>query len=131
MFNIFSKSPRYPTIREALVQAGLTAAVDPAQITVLETRGVYSGRKVNFFRAFEAAHRDVLVVSGHVEHEGAVVVDTWPAAEREIPSRTSADRAGHADDERLVFWNADAARSAEATLSAPAATWKQAQGGTP
>jgi hypothetical protein len=130
MFNIFGKSPRYPTIREALVQAGLTAAVDPAQITLLETRGVYSGRKVNFFRAFEAAHRGVLVVSGHVEREGAVVVDTWPAAERQVPSRTSADRAAHADDERLVFWDADAARSSEATLSAPAATWKQAQGGT-
>jgi hypothetical protein len=130
MFNLFGKSPRYPTIREALVQAGLTAALDAAQITLLETRGVYSGRKVNFFRAFEAAHRDVLVVSGHVEHEGAVVVDTWPAPERQVPSRTTADRAAHADDERLVFWNADRARSSEATLSAPAATWKHAQGGT-
>ena len=34
--------------------------------------------------------------------------------------------AGHADDERLVFWEADAARSSEATLSAPAATWLHA-----
>jgi hypothetical protein len=130
MFNLFTKSPPYPTIREALVQAGLAAAVDPAQITVLETRGLYSGRKVNFFSAFAAAHRDVLVVSGHVEHEGAVVVDTWPSPERAVPTRTSADRAAHPDDERLVFWNAEAARSAEATLSAPAATWKQAQAGS-
>lgn len=128
MFNIFNRAPHYPTIREALVQGGLAAAVDPARITLLETRGVFSGRKVNFFRAFEAAQRDVLLVSGHVEHDGMVVVDTWPGPQREVPQRTSADRGAHADDERLVFWDAAAARSSEASLSAPAATWKQAQG---
>jgi hypothetical protein len=130
MFGLFNRSIHYPTIREALVQGGLPAAADPAKITLVETRGVFSGRKVNFFSAFESAHRDVLLVSGHVEHEGMVVVDTWPGPQREVPARTSADRAAHADDERLVFWDADAARSSEASLSAPAATWKQAQGVT-
>jgi hypothetical protein len=130
MFNPFNRSPRYPTIREALVQSGLSAAADPARITLLETHGVFSGRKVNFFRAFDSAHKDVLLVSGHVEHEGMVVVDTWPGPERDVPSRSNADRAAHADDERLVFWDAALARSSEASLSAPAATWKQAQGVT-
>jgi hypothetical protein len=44
-----------------------------------------------------------------------------------VPDREPADRATHADDERLVFCDADAALSSEATLSAPAATWQQAR----
>jgi hypothetical protein len=49
------------------------------------------------------------------------------AHEGEVPVREPANRANHADDERLVFWDADKARSSESTLSAPAATWQQAR----
>jgi hypothetical protein len=128
MFNFFNRSQRrYPTIRQALVQAGLSAAEDPTRVTILEKHGQYSGRRVNFFRAFEPGHQDVLLGSGHVEHEGMVVVDNRPEPEGAAPAREPANRATHADDERLVFWDADAARSSEATLSAPAATWQHAR----
>jgi hypothetical protein len=129
MFKLFNRSQRrrYPTIREALVQSGLSAAADPNRITVLEKHGQYSGRRVNFFRAFEPGHQDVLLRTGHVEPEGLVVVDSRPEPEGAAPARELANRATHADDERLVFWDADNARSSEATLSAPAATWQQAR----
>jgi hypothetical protein len=128
MFNVFNRAQqRYPTIRQALVQSGLSAAGDPTSIAVLETHGQYSGRRVNFFRAFAPGRNDVLLGSGHVEHDGMVVVNGRREPEGGTPTRKPADRATHADDERLVFWNAAAARSSEATLSAPAATWAQAR----
>jgi len=128
MFNFFSRSEaRYPTIRQALVNSGLSAAGDPNSIAVLEKHGQYVGRRVNFFRAFKPGHPDQLLGSGHVEHEGMVVVDSRPAPEGAVPARELADRASHADDERLVFWDADRAKSSEATLSAPAATWQHAR----
>src|SRR3954468_7959292 len=106
MFNFFSRSQRqYPTIRQALVQAGLSAAGDPNRVAVLEKHGQYSGRRVNFFRAFEPGHQDLLLRTGHVEREGMVVVDSRPAAEGAAPARELASRATHADDERLVFWD--------------------------
>jgi hypothetical protein len=128
MFNFFNRSqPRYPTIRQALVQAGLSAAVDPSRIAILEKHGQYSGRRVNFFRAFEPGHQDVLLGSGHVEHEGLVMVDNRREPEGAAPVREPANRATHSDDERLVFWDARAAGSSEAKLSAPAATWRHAR----
>ena len=128
MFNFFNRSqPRYPTIRQALVQAGLSTATDPSRIAILEKHGQYSGRRVNFFRAFEPGHQDVLLGSGHVEQEGLVMVDRQPEREDAAPVREPANRASHADDERLVFWDAGAARSSEAKLSAPAATWQHAR----
>ena len=73
MFNFLSRSQRhYPTIRQALVQAGLSAAGDPTRVAVLEKHGQYAGRRVNFFRAFEPGHQDLLLGSGHVEREGLV-----------------------------------------------------------
>ena len=128
MFNFFNRPQlRYPTIRQALVQAGLSAAGDSARIAVLEKHGQYAGRRVNFFRAFEPGHQDLLLRSGHVEPEGNVIVDSVSAPEGAMPVRERANRADHADDEHLVFWDAAAARMSEATLSAPAATWLHAR----
>jgi len=128
MFNFFNRSQRhYPTIRQALVQAGLSAAGDPTQVAVLEKHGQYAGRRVNFFRAFEPGHQDLVLASGHVEREGLVVVNSASQPEGAVPARHPADCANHADYERLVFWDADAARSSEATLSGPAATWLHAR----
>jgi hypothetical protein len=137
VFNFFNRSQAcYPSIRQALVQAGLSAAGDPVRVAVLEKHGEYAGRRVNFFRAFEPGHEDRLLGSGHVEREGIVVVDCRPVPEGPAPARQPANRATHLDDERLVFWDAAAAGSSEATLSAPAATWRHARsssipGGTP
>ena len=124
----FNRSQRrYPTIRQALVQSGLTEAEDPTRVALFEKHGNDAGRRVNFFQAFEPAHPDLVLRSGHVEHDRAVVVDNQPAQEGAVPVREPANRATHADDERLVFWDAATARSSEATLSAPAATWQQAR----
>jgi hypothetical protein len=146
MFNFLHRSstPRYPTIRQALFQAGLLSATDPAALTVLERHGLYSGRRVNFFRAFDPtdaiagaiqvrafadldAHGELVLGSGHVEHEGMVVLTSRPEQDHAAPIRQPADRADHADDERLVFWDAEVARSSEAVLSEPAAVWLRAQ----
>jgi hypothetical protein len=128
MFNLFNRAQRrYPTIREALVQSGLSDAGDPNRVAVQEKHGQYSGRRVNFFRAFQPGHQDLLLGSGHVEREGLVVVDSRPEREGAALVRQPANRATHTDDERLVFWDGDAARLSEATLSAPAATWQQAR----
>ena len=127
MFNFFNKSQqRNPSIRQALVQSGLSAAGDPNKVAVVEKRGQYSGRGVNFFRAFEPGHEDILLGSGHVEHEGLVMVDNRQSPVGAVPAREPANRAMHADDERLVFWDAGRATLSEATLSGPAATWQQA-----
>jgi hypothetical protein len=128
MFNFFNRPQlRYPTIRQALAEAGLSAAGDSARIAVLEKHGQYAGRRVNFFRAFEPGHQDLLLRSGHVEPEGKVFVDSVSEPEGATPVRERANRADHTDDEHLVFWDADAARMAEATLSAPAKTWLHAR----
>jgi hypothetical protein len=79
MFKFFNRSQRdNAIIRQALVAAGLSAAGDPARVAVLERQGNYSGRPVNYFRAFEAGHEDLLLGSGHVEREGKVVVNSRP-----------------------------------------------------
>jgi hypothetical protein len=128
MFNFISRPQlRYPTIRQALVEAGLSAAGDSARIAVLEKHGQYAGRRVNFFRAFEPGHQDLLLRSGHVEPEGTVIVDSVSEPEGATPVRERANRADHTDDEHLVFWDADAARISEAILSAPAETWLHAR----
>jgi hypothetical protein len=123
MFKFLSRSAaRYPTIRETLAEAGVPSAADPAGLTVLERMGSYSGRRVNFFRAFDPrgaaarsvsvhgfrdldGHPDLLLGSGHVEHEGLVMLDDRAEAEHSVPDRALADRADHTDDERFVFRN--------------------------
>ena len=128
MFTFFKRSrPPHPTIRQTLVQAGVPDAGDPTRVAVLEQHGQYCGRPVNFFRAVDPARQDRLLGSGHVEHEGTVVLNSWPEAEGAAPTRAPANRADHSDDERLVFWDAALARSSETTLSAPAATWLRAR----
>jgi hypothetical protein len=128
MFKFMHRSQRrYPTIREALVQSGVSNAANPTLVSVLETHGLFSGRRVNFFRAFEPSHKDLLLGSGHVEKEGLVIVDSRLGTEGATPARALADRDAHKDDERLVFWDAEGARTSEASLSAPAATWLQAR----
>ena len=128
MFNFFNRPQlRYPTIRQALVATGLSGASDPGLVSVVEKHGQYVGRRVNFFRAFEPGHQDLLLRSGHVERDGMVMVDSRSEPEGATPLRQPANRADHSDDEHLVFWDADAARSSVAILSAPAATWLHAR----
>ena len=125
MFNFLGRSGvRYTTIREALVLSGVAEAGDFTRVALLEKQGQYAGRRVTFFRAFQPGHQELLLGSGHVEPEGRVVLNNLRAAEESTPpARERANRADHADDERLVFWDAAAARSSEATVSAPAPTW--------
>lgn len=129
MFNFITGSAaRSATIRKALVQSGLAEAGDFTRVALLETRGQYAGRRVTFFRAFQPGHLDLVLGSGHVEPGGRVVLDTTRAAQESAPpAREPAKRADHADDERLVFWDAAAAGSSVTTLSGPAATWLHAQ----
>jgi hypothetical protein len=121
MLNFLNRSvSRYPTIRQTLALAGVPSAAEPAGLTVLERMGTYSGRRVNFFRAFDPkhaaasaikvlvfrdldTHQDLVLGSGHVEHEGLVMLDGRPEAEGAAPTRSPADRADHGDDERFVF----------------------------
>jgi hypothetical protein len=127
MFNFLNRSQlRFPTIRQALVEAGLSAAGDPVRVAVLVRHGQYSGRPVSFFNAFPPGHKDLSLASGRVERGGMVVVDSRSEPEGGTPARKPANRADHADDERFVFWDAAAAQSFEVTLSAPAATWLHA-----
>src|SRR5689334_2664130 len=111
MLKFFSRPQqrRYPTIREALVQSGVADAADPARVGVSEKHGNYAGRRVNFFQAYETGHPDRPLGSGHVEQEGAVVVNNQPGQAAAAPLRELANRATHTDDERLVFWDADKA----------------------
>ncbi|HLZ28768.1 MAG TPA: hypothetical protein VKV73_15745 [Chloroflexota bacterium] len=121
MFSFLNRSaPHYLTIRETLARAGVPSAADPAGLTVLERMGSYSGRRVNFFRAFDPTraearalhvqafrdldgHQELVLGSGHVEREGLVMLDGRPEAEHATPPRELADRAVHTDDERFVF----------------------------
>jgi hypothetical protein len=128
MFNIFGRSQSHAlTVRQALAQAGLPGATDPSRIGVFEEGGQYSGRRVTFFRAFEPGHQDIPLASGHIERDGAVVVNDLHGPQVNPLAREPANRTNHPDDERLVFWDADSARVSEAALSQPAATWSHAQ----
>ena len=136
-------APRYPSIRQALAAAGVPSAADASKLTVLERHGSYSGRPVTYFVAFDPsqavdravevrafrdldAYPDLVLGSGHVERDGPVVLTTRPSQDRAAPTREPAERAAHADDERLVFWNAQGARSSAAHLSEAASAWLQA-----
>jgi hypothetical protein len=124
MFSLFRKSPpQQPSsaIVRAMTSDGLPAGLDPARLSVLQQRGSYSGRKVSYFRVFDPvrasersykvidfgdldAHPELVLGSGHVEQNGAVVlthVDRTNAAG--AFARSEAVRADHGDDERYVF----------------------------
>ena len=119
-----TSAPRGPSaaISHVVEQAGLPAGISQASLLrVVESRGRYSGRKVLFIRVFDPAHaaasaivvqryRDLdaypalVLWSGHVEHDGIVAITrSAPAAQASMPTRASADRTAHADDEGFVF----------------------------
>jgi hypothetical protein len=125
------RSPSAPLLR-ALETAGLPPGTDVSTLGVVESHGKYSGRKVTYFRVFDPAraagrsadvfsnytyndlnaHLDLVLRSGHIEQDGAIVVNQVrpdrdetaraSASDAVVPSRERADRADHADDERFV-----------------------------
>ena len=124
MFNLFRKSqPQHPTaaIVQAMTTDGLPPGMDAATLTVLQQRGSYSGRKVSYFRVFDPlrvsdrpfkvnefgdldAHPELVVGSGHVEQNGAVVLTRMDRTHSSGAfARSEAVRADHDDDERFVF----------------------------
>ena len=120
MFNVFGRSRnRDQVIRQALAQAGLDGATDLVRVAVVRSSGQYSGRRVDFFRAFEPAHQDVLLATGHVEPDGTVVINAQVKPAESQSTREPANRGVHADDERLVFWNANASPVSETAQSVP------------
>jgi hypothetical protein len=126
MFSMFRKSQSHqPTaaIARALTSDGLPPGMDPATLSVLHHNGSYSGRKVTYFRVFDPVriaersikveefadldgHPELVLGSGHVEHDGAVVLTRTQHPQPPAPSafaRSEAVRADHNDDERFVF----------------------------
>jgi hypothetical protein len=94
MFDFFRKSrAHHPTkpIAQALATNGLPPGMDPETLDVVDQRGSYSGRRVTYFRVFDPvriaeravqvrvfadldAHPELILGSGHVEQNGAVVL---------------------------------------------------------
>jgi hypothetical protein len=122
--------PRSPSAAMSRVidQAGLPERVSSSSmLRVVKSRGNYSGRKVTFVRVFDPAraaesavtvqqfgdldpHPGLVLWSGHVESDGAVsITSRAPAAKAATPTRAPANRVGHDDDERFVFFERDAA----------------------
>jgi hypothetical protein len=138
-------SPHPPSLalQQALTHQGLPVGPPVNTLRVLATQGKYAGRSVNYFRVFDPAaqgnlsvrtfndldsHPELIVGSGHAEHDGAVALtERATATIPPVLARERADRAAHADDEHLVFWNAEASRSSAAHLSEAASTWHQAR----
>jgi hypothetical protein len=136
-----STSPREPSValQRALTQQGLPLGLSVKTLRVLATQGKYAGRSVRYFRVFDPAargqisvqtfndldaHPELVVGSGHMEHNGALTLtDRATVMTTLTPARERADRALHPDDEHLVFWNSEASRSSAAHLSEAAATW--------
>jgi hypothetical protein len=124
MFSFMRRSqPGRPTaaMTSALASDGLPPGMDAATLQVVEHGGSYSGRRVSNFRVFDPqraaersirvrtfddldGHPELVLGSGHVERDGAVVLikRSFPTAAA-APSRSQASRADHADDERVVF----------------------------
>src|SRR5438552_3638555 len=124
MFSLFRKpQPHQPTaaIMQAMTSDGLPSGTDPARLSVLQQRGSYSGRKVSYFRVFDRlrvsdrsfkvnefgdldAHPELVLGSGHVEQNGAVVLTRMDRTNSSGAfARSEAVRADHDDDERIVF----------------------------
>jgi hypothetical protein len=134
-------SPREPSValQRALTQQGLPLGLSVKTLRVLASQGKYAGRSVRYFRVFDPAarsqvsvqsfhdldgHPELVVGSGHMEHNGALSLTGPPTVTATLtPARERADRALHADDEHLVFWNSEASSSSAAHLSQAAATW--------
>ena len=124
MFSLFRKpQPHQPTaaIMQAMTSDGLPSGIDPARLSVLQQRGSYSGRKVSYFRVFDPlrvsdrpfkvtefgdldTHPELVVGSGHVEQNGAVVLTRMDRTHSSGAfARSEAVRADHDDDQRFVF----------------------------
>jgi hypothetical protein len=125
MFGLFRKSGPRP-VSEAISRAmqkdaGPSSAGNAALLRMVESSGRYSDRKVTYFRVFDPAlattrsldvrqfrdlddAQNVIVRSGHVEQDGAVVLTravTVRASDSTI--RSLADRSKHADDAHIVI----------------------------
>ncbi len=118
-----SRRPEFSTsIVQALVDDRRTHDLDPHTLTVLQRRGSYSGRSVDYFRVFDPApatatgihprrfedldlHPELILGAGHVEHGGAIVLTSRSAVmpTMSAPTRLLASRDSHRDDERVVF----------------------------
>ena len=142
MFGLFRRpAPRRLTaaIRQAIQEDGFTpAALDAAQLRMVESRGRYSDRKVTYFRVFDPTstaqraldirrYQDfdvflgLVVRSGHVESDGTVIL-TRPVVVRApgSPLRSQADRTLHADDAHIVRGETGAfANEMTSEISAP------------
>jgi hypothetical protein len=124
MFNLFRKSQSHqPTaaIARAMTSDGLPPGMDPTRLSVLQQNGSYSGRKVSYFRVFDPVrvsersvkvidfadldtHPELVIGSGHVEQNGAVVLTRSDRTQASSAfARSEAVRADHGDDERFVF----------------------------
>ena len=124
MFSLFRRShPRQLTaaMTRALVSGGLPPGLQASTLSVVLQHGSYSGRRVSHFRIFDPirlaerglqvqafgdldAHPDLVLGSGHVESDGAVVLSTRRDSRvTSTPARSEADRSAHIDDERIVF----------------------------
>ncbi len=124
MFSLFRKSqPHQNTaaIAQAMTSDGLPPGMNPATLSVLQQRGSYSGRKVSYFRVFDPVrvsersikvnefgdldtHPELVLGSGHVEQNGAVVLTRLDRTHSSGAfARSEAVRADHGDDERYVF----------------------------
>ena len=131
MFDFLRKSgmqrPSAAIVR-ALEADGLPPGTDVAALGVVGSRGWYADRKVDFFRVFDPtcaaaqggetstglAYHDLdalpelVLRSGYVERDGRVILFARPPApDAAVPARERADRADHADDERVVFPHGD------------------------
>ena len=136
MFDFLRRSgPQSPSapIRRALELDGLIPVRDaPPALSVVGSRGRYSGRSVRYIRVFDPArtgerslnvrtygdldaHPNLVLRAGHVEEDGSVVLDhRGPSPDAATPVRERADRSSHSGDERFVFpgsFRADAARA--------------------
>ena len=127
MFNFLRKpGMRRPSgaILRALAADGLPTGTDVSELGMVESGGRYAGRRVTYFRLFDPrraagrsvdvftrhsyedlnGHLDLVLRSGFVERDGAVVVfSRTPPPAAPAAARAHADRADHTDYERHVF----------------------------
>jgi hypothetical protein len=125
MFDFLRRSQAKPpitAISAAFGSNGLPPGMDPATLVVLQQRGSYSSRRVNYFRVYDPvraaerrvqvhafndldSHPELVLISGHLEQDGTVALTrrepTLLAAA--TPARSQASRASHLDDEQIVF----------------------------
>lgn len=126
MFNFFRKSrsdqPPTELIARAMAKGGQAPGLDPARLGVVEESGLYSGRKVTYFRVYDPVqvgarsieiraytdldgHPELVLGSGHIEKNGAVVLShrERPAGPTGAFTRSDAVLADHTDDEQVMF----------------------------